>query len=147
MLLRPVPLWMSLWQVTLAGSDFDTLLAVYAGTAVDTFKLVSSNDNCTSGEVTSCATLSVTAGTTYSVQVDGAGGAKGAVSISVTFVTAPAPSNDLFSNAVTTFPATGSTLGASLETGEPSVGAGASGSVWYRFTAPVASTSATVNCR
>jgi hypothetical protein len=139
-----MPLWMSLWQVTLAGSDFDTLLAVYTGTAVSALTHVASNDNCASGEVTSCATFDVTAGTTYLVQVDGAGGAKGAVSIGVMFVTVPAPPNDLFSNAVTTFPATGSTLGATLETGEPSVGVGASGSVWHRLTAPVASTSATV---
>ncbi len=128
------------------GSDFDTLLAVYTGTAVNALTLVSSNDNCASGEVTSCATFSVTAGTTYSVQVDGVGGAKGAVSIGVTFVTTvPAPANDLFSNAVTTFPATGSKLGATLETGEPLAGTGASGSVWYRLTAPVASTSANVS--
>ena len=132
-------------QVTLAGSGYDTLLAVYTGTAVNSLTLVISNDNCAPGEVTSCATFSVTAGTTYSVQVDGVGGAKGAVSIGVTFVTTvPAPANDLFSNAVTTFPATGSKLGATLETGEPLAGTGASGSVWYRLTAPVASTSATV---
>ncbi len=130
-------------QVTLAGSGYDTLLAVYTGTAVNSLTLVSSNDNCASGLMTSCATFSVTAGTTYSVQVDGAGGAKGAVSIGVTFMV-PAPPNDLFSAAVTTFPATGSTLGATLETGEPLVRTGASGSVWYRFTASVGSTTATV---
>ena len=77
--LHPVPLCVSLWQVTLAGSGFDTLLAVYTGTAVNGLTLVASNDNCASGLTTSCTTFDVTVGTTYSVQVDGAGGAKGAV--------------------------------------------------------------------
>jgi hypothetical protein len=131
-------------QVTLAGSGYDTLLAVYTGTAVNSLTLVISNDNCASGLTTSCATFSVTAGTTYSVQVDGWLGAKGAVAIEVTQSTKVSPPNDLFSNAVTILPANGSTLGATLETGEPLAGTGASGSVWYRFTAPVASTSATV---
>jgi hypothetical protein len=128
----------------LEGSGFDTLLAVYTGTAVNALTLVASNDNCEDGLTASCATFSVTAGTTYSVQVDGAGGAKGTVRFEVTFTWA-VPRNDLFSNAVTSFPATGSTLGATLETGEPlAVTVASECTVWYRFTAPVASVLATV---
>ena len=55
-----------------------------------------------------------------------------------------APPNDMFVGAPTTFPATGSTLGATLETGEPLAGAGASGSVWFRFTAKASAASANV---
>jgi hypothetical protein len=132
-------------QVTLVGSSFDTLLAVYTGSTVTALALVANNDDCaTGGSPASCTTFNVVSGTVYSVQVDGWNGQKGAVAIAVTQNTASAPPNDLFSNAVTTLPATGTTVGATLETGEPPAGTGASGSVWYRFTAPVASTSATV---
>jgi hypothetical protein len=122
-------------QVTLAGSSFDTLLAVYTGTSINSLTLVSSNDDCPSKSrvLTSCVTFSVVPGTGYSIQVDGYSAQKGALSIAVT----PAPLNDLFSAAVSTFPTTGTTVGATLEAGEPGTVAGKniSGSVWYRFTA------------
>jgi hypothetical protein len=124
-------------QVTLTGSDYDTLLAAYTGTAVSALTLVASNDNCTPrGSTASCANFTITRGTVYSLQVDGARGAQGTVRIAVSFVW-DAPPNDAFSAAVTTLPATGTTLGASLEPGErvAMAGKGASGSVWYRFTA------------
>ena len=141
-------------QVNLATSGFDTLLAVYTGTAVNALTLVGSNDDCaTAGAAVtySCLAVNITPSTTYFVQVDGYSSAKGNAVIALTISgTVVSPPNDLFSNAVTTLPATGSTLGASLETGEPLAGAGASGSVWYRFTAPVtgsvASISAVVRC-
>jgi len=124
--------------VTLAGSSYDTLLAVYTGASVSALSLVASNDDCPGSSTTSCVTFNVAGGTTYSVQVDGWNGLKGSVSIALTVVVPPTPANDAFSAAVTTFPATGTTLGATLETGEPQAvaGKGASGSVWYRFTAP-----------
>ena len=126
-------------QVSLAGSDFDTVLAVYTGGAVNALTLVATNDNCPGGnDSSSCTTLAVVPGMNYSIQVDGTDGFQGKVAIAVTFVWA-APRNDAFSTAMTTFPATGTTLGATLQTGEPQAvpGMGASGSVWYRFTAPV----------
>lgn len=123
-------------QVTLAGSEFDTLLAVYTGAAVNVLTRVASNDNCKTGEVTSCITFSVQEGVVYSVQVDGVNGAKGIVDIAAVTFTWAAPSNDAFSAAVTAFPATGTTRGATLQTGEPRPGVGASpGSVWHKFTA------------
>jgi hypothetical protein len=135
-------------QITLATSGFDTLLAVYTGTAVNALTLVGSNDDCDTAGTTvnySCLWVNITPGTTYFVQVDGYSSAKGNAVIALTiFDTAVSPPNDLFSSAVSTLPATGTTVGATLETGEPLAGAGASGSVWYRFTAPVASTTATV---
>jgi hypothetical protein len=129
--------------VTLAGSNFNTLLAVYTGTAVSSLTLVSSNDDCPSKSrvLTSCVTLSVVPGTIYSIQVDGYGAQSGDVSIAVT----PAPLNDAFVAAVSTFPALGTTVGANLETGEPSAGPGASGSVWYRYTPPASTSLVTVS--
>jgi hypothetical protein len=124
-------------QVTLNGSNFDTLLAAYTGAAVSTLTTVANNDNCTTGgPAASCVTFAVTRGTVYSLQVDGVRGAQGTVRIAVSFVWATPP-NDAFSAAVTTLPATGTTLGASLEPGERGAvpGKGASGSVWYGFKA------------
>ena len=119
--------------MTLAGSSFDTLLAVYTGTTVNSLTLVSSNDDCEPGVLTSCVTFSVVPGTIYSIQVDGYGAQSGDVSIAVI----PAPLNDAFAAAVSTFPTTGTTVGATLEAGEPGTVAGKniSGSVWYKFTA------------
>jgi hypothetical protein len=126
-------------QVNLSGSSFDTLLAAYTGTAVKALTPVASNDNCTSGgspSGASCIDFVVMQGMVYSLQVDGVNGANGNVSIAVAFVWVT-PSNDAFSAAmpVTTLPAMGTTLGATLETGEPQAmtGVGASGSVWFQF--------------
>ncbi len=138
-------------QVTLSGT-FDTLLAAYTGTILRNLSLLASNDNCTTGGSpgTSCVTFNVTQGTVYRLQVDGAGGSKGNVAIAVAFVWT-APPNDAFSSALSTFPATGTTLGATLEAGE--VLAGFAGtrcigkSVWYKYTAPaLASSSRTLVC-
>ncbi len=136
-------------QVTLAGSDFNTLLAVYTGTVVSSLTRVAFNDDCAPEETTSCATFSVVPGTSYSIQVDGGRGSRGAVRIAVTST----PLNDAFSAAerARTFTTTGTTLGATLQPGEPALGSGASGSVWYWFTIPVdsgtAAASATVRPR
>ncbi len=56
------------------GSDFDTLLAVYTGTAVNTLTPVASNDDsdsCGSGSRRSWLQFTATAGTTYQIAVDG----------------------------------------------------------------------------
>jgi hypothetical protein len=120
-------------QVTLAGSDFDTQLAVYTGAAVNALTRVASNDDCNTSVSTSCVTFNVVPGTNYSVQVDGWLTKRGAVRMGVTFGWAT-PANDAFSAAGTTFPAKGTTLGATLEPGEPLAGS-LSGSVWYSFSA------------
>jgi hypothetical protein len=125
-------------QVNLSGSDFDTLLAAYTGTAVNALTPVASNDNCTTGGSSpsgaSCVTFTVTQGTVYRLQVNGAGGGKGSVAIAVVFAW-HIPSNDDFLSATTTFPTTGTTVNATLEMGEPLAGPGASGSVWYQLLA------------
>lgn len=64
--------------VDTAGSRFDTLLAVYTGTAVNALTTVASDDN--SGPAnTSKLTFNATAGTVYPIAVDGSGGATGAI--------------------------------------------------------------------
>jgi hypothetical protein len=132
-------------QMTLRGGDANAVVAAYSGAAVGTLLLVGSNlvNTCpTAIEAKSCATFPVTAGATYSVQVTGVSGARGAGSIELVFGW-PAPSNNAFSTAVTTFPATGSVLGATMEKGEP-FEYDYPGSVWYRFSARVGVTSAQV---
>ncbi len=118
--------------MTLAGSDFNTVLAVYTGIAVNNLALVAFNDDCTRDSMTSCISFQVVPGTNYSIQVDGLAD-YGMVAVDVRFVLPPR--NDFLSAAGTTFPTTGSTLNATLEPGEPLAGPGASGSVWYQFTA------------
>jgi hypothetical protein len=96
--------------------------------------------------VHSCVSFTASASTTYYLQADGWQGAKGTVSAAVTVSGGPpAPSNDAFAAAGATFPATGTTVGATPETGEPRAsGAAAGASVWWRFAAPPSVTSATV---
>jgi len=61
------------------GSGFDTVLGAYRGTTVSSLTLVGENDDAGSGETFSRAILSVTAGKTYAVKVDGKNGAVGEV--------------------------------------------------------------------
>jgi hypothetical protein len=61
-------------QITTAGSNFDTVLAVYTGTAVNALAgtLVGNNDDVNPGVVTtSIVTFNAVAGTTYRIAVDG----------------------------------------------------------------------------
>ena len=79
-------------RVNTRGSPFNTVLGVYrtsVTTGAPTFAsltLVTTNDNCT-GVTTSCATVTVARGVRYLVKVDGAAGAKGAVTISFNLAT------------------------------------------------------------
>ncbi|HEU4711828.1 MAG TPA: NF038122 family metalloprotease [Pyrinomonadaceae bacterium] len=59
-------------QVTTAGSTFDTVLAVYTGSAVGSLTLVSRNDDVDPGVMlTSSVQFQAVAGTTYRIAVDG----------------------------------------------------------------------------
>ena len=69
--------------VSLAGSSFDTLLAIYRGTAVSALTAVASNDDANGG-VQSQVSFAATAGVTYRVAVDGYAGATGTVKLAVT---------------------------------------------------------------
>ncbi|HYX42595.1 MAG TPA: carboxypeptidase regulatory-like domain-containing protein, partial [Pyrinomonadaceae bacterium] len=83
------------WQAPFTGavnfstvlSDFDTVLAVYTGSSVNTLTPVAANDDSASGnnfntpELTSSLTFNAVAGTTYYIAVDGAQGRAGRISL------------------------------------------------------------------
>src|SRR5205823_250931 len=77
--------------VSTAGSSFDTLLAVYTGTAVSALTRVASNDDVSAKDSTSRLTFNAVSGTTYRVAVDGYRGAFGSVTLNWT---GPAPTVD-----------------------------------------------------
>ncbi|MCX6956583.1 MAG: S8 family serine peptidase [Verrucomicrobia bacterium] len=124
-------------SLTTTGSDYDTVLAVYTGTALATLTPVASNDNFGS-LTTSVVTFPVTIGTTYQFAVSGKNGATGFTVLSFGI----APANDDFAGAVAletaeSTQATGTTLHATQQTGEPAIpGVPGVSSVWYRWTAP-----------
>ena len=72
-----------------AGSNFDTLLAVYTGTSVSTLTPVtggSNDDSPAGGTTTSKVTFAVTAGTVYQIAVDGYGGVAGNITLHLNLV-------------------------------------------------------------
>ncbi|HEX5418250.1 MAG TPA: Calx-beta domain-containing protein [Chloroflexota bacterium] len=116
-------------------APFDTQLAVYTGTSVDSLVPIASNDN--SGLYTlSELTFPAVEGTEYRIAVDGYGKA-GNTSGPFVVGWSPPPPNDAFANAVPiggeSGQVTGTNHGATREALEP---AAAGASVWYRFTAP-----------
>lgn len=127
------------------GSGFDTMLAAYSGSALDSLTLLAANDD-SGGGLTSAISFAVTTGATYRIAIDGWGGQWGAATLTWALtVPAAAPANDLFVSASpllgSSGTATGSTVDATRETGEPSHGgSGASASIWYRWTAPATGT-------
>jgi len=60
------------YTISTAGSDFDTVLAVYTGTSVSTLTEICSNDDY--GDLTSRVLFSAIQGTTYSIAIDAYGG-------------------------------------------------------------------------
>ena len=65
---------------TTAGSDFDTILAVYTGNTVGSLTRIGFNDDVQNGVIiTSSVTFNAIAGTTYMIAVDGWGGDAGTV--------------------------------------------------------------------
>jgi subtilisin family serine protease len=68
-----------------AGSDFNTLLAVYTGGSVGALSLVAENDD-TSPYTTSSLNFTAQAGTTYHIAVDGFSGAYGTVKLSWSYL-------------------------------------------------------------
>lgn len=68
------------WNFDTAGSSFDTLLAVYTGTAVDALALVTANDDAPN-TLTSRVMFSATSNTVYRIAVAGYDGASGSVTL------------------------------------------------------------------
>lgn len=81
--------------ITMAGSDFDTILGVYTGSAVNALTLVSANDDEDNpgGIYTSKVQTHVTGGTTYRLAADGYDGDSGDVKLAWSLVpdTTPTP--------------------------------------------------------
>lgn len=137
--------------VDTAGSEFDTVVAVYTGSTLEGLQLVGANDDASSGNPLSRLTVPVTAGTTYTIVVgakvaiptDGAANPRGGMSLALTTI----PVNDAFASAVTiSGPSVTLTLnnaGATAEPGEPqprrASGAviGRGKTMWFKWTAPV----------
>ncbi len=70
--------------ITTAGSNFDTLLAVYVGSSLGTLSEIASNDDDSFGnDLSSRVTFQAQAGTAYSIAVDGYNGAAGSVALHV----------------------------------------------------------------
>jgi hypothetical protein len=86
-------------RFTTAGSSFDTLLAVYTGSAIGALTKVAFNDDSAPPTVrTSLVTFTAVAGTTYRIVVDGYGGATG----TYTLAWVPVPTAALTTPALST---------------------------------------------
>jgi hypothetical protein len=129
------------------GSNFDTTLGAYTGSTVAALTARAANDDANGGTTSSISFL-VTAGTTYSFSVDGYSTATGNVHLDWSVTGSggsTAPPNDLFASAQpitgSSGQATGTSLGATKEPGEPNHAGNSGGhSVWYRWTAPATGT-------
>ncbi|MDO8545356.1 MAG: S8 family serine peptidase [Opitutaceae bacterium] len=122
--------------ITTAGSAYDTVVAVYTGSAPSALSLVGSNDD-DGGNVTSRVSFISQAGATYQIALDGKSGAAGS-----TFLTLnAAPSNDNFATPVvltgTSARVTATNTLCSREPDEPRILNNPGGtSLWYSWTAP-----------
>jgi len=67
------------------GSSYDTLLAVYSGSAVGSLTALAANDDYPGAGLSSRVSLAVASGTTYRIAVDGYGRQAGAVNIAGAF--------------------------------------------------------------
>jgi hypothetical protein len=125
-----------------AGSNFDTVLAVYTGDSVSGLSAVANNNDVSYSTYTSRLTFRAVGGTTYRIAVDGSW-ADSYGNAALTLRHRPVPDNDLFANATVldggaNVAASGRNDGASAEIGEPSHHDWyqATSSVWYAWTAP-----------
>jgi hypothetical protein len=127
------------------GSDFNTLLGVYTGSALATLSAASSNDD-VGGSRQSRVTFTAVKGTVYYIAVDGSPGVPGDVTVFsgnvvLSWFPETGVSNDNFLSAQQLSGASGSlagtNAGATKESGEPNHAGDRGGrSVWYSWTAP-----------
>lgn len=75
-------------SINTTNSNFDTVMAVYTGTAVNALTRVASDNN-SGGNLTSRITFNATEGTTYMIAVAGNGSAGGNISLSLSQTTVP----------------------------------------------------------
>jgi hypothetical protein len=125
--------------LSLADTQFDTVLAVYTGTSLAELNLIAANDDISDTNKASAATLPVASGTAYYIAIDGFNDS-GIVTNGLFLLqwTLP-PANDDFVNAqplsTNTDAVTGTLGGSTRELGEP-LGYGKNGTVWFRWKAP-----------
>jgi hypothetical protein len=80
--------------MTTAGSNFDTLLAVYTGNSVSTLTTIGKNDDAgPPGDLTSSVTFTASAGTVYRIAVDGFDG--GIANITFNWTSSSCPPNTI----------------------------------------------------
>ncbi|MBH0237861.1 S8 family serine peptidase [Methylobrevis albus] len=126
------------------GSDFDTVLAVYDETTLETLSTpVASNNNVSATQLASRVSFNTVANRLYYVAVGSLRASTYGHVVISTVGTVPPPPNDNFAAARTlTIPAagilslTGSNRGSSAESGEPY----STATVWFRFRAAAAGT-------
>lgn len=120
-----------------AGSDFNTVIAVYTGTAVSSLSLVAYSNFAPYPWKPGAGPVAVTGGTTYHIAVDGYDGEARSLTLSWSLAVSPPPNDDFVASERITGPTgsvTGTILGATREPGEPAWFFGPS--VWYSWTAP-----------
>ncbi len=126
------------------GSDFDTILAVYTGSAIGSLTEIASNDDQTDIEplpFASRVVFEAVQGTIYHIAAAGFAGATGLLNLA--WGTDSGPANDFFANAQALTGNSGnlsaSNVGATVETLEPRHhGEVHSGSLWYSLQTPQA---------
>jgi uncharacterized repeat protein (TIGR01451 family) len=135
-------------------TNFDTIIAIYSGTAVDALTTGAENDDdnsCTFGTSSSTASAVVVANTTYYIAVDGYSSEQGIIQLGLTFTSAAANApNDNFADRIDlgsafTVDILGTNTGATREPDEPVIayweeedefGDSYGSSVWWSWTAP-----------
>lgn len=123
--------------INTVGSDSDTLLAVYTGSALGSLTTIAQNDDIVNQTIKqSQVTFNAVSNTTYRIAVDGWGGAVGGITINVN-----PPMNDAFANCEAIDGAsgqvTGHNMGATKQQAEIAHAGNIGGhSVWYCWTAP-----------
>ncbi len=127
------------------GSDFDTTLAIYAGTSLIGLTLIAGNDDDGDGR-NSRVILAVQPGQVLQIAVDGFGSAQGNINLNVVFTPGapPPPANDNFASSFLIGPGIdlvwGSNQFATAEAGEPPHDNSSViplNSVWWRWMAPM----------
>ena len=126
-------------MISTAGSDFDTLLAVYPAT--NSVVIAANDDDVVANTNTSRIYFNATNGATYHIAVDGKNGASGHIVLNLT--QGPAPNDDFaYRLPITNFPVviTGTTFEATLEPDEPNAAYAnllAGNTLWWSWKAAV----------
>ena len=135
------PLASGLADIRTSGSNFDTVLAVYAGDALSGLSPIAANDDLHPDTLQSGVTFEAVAGVTYRIAVDGFEGGSGLIALTLTQA-AVAPANDAFSQARDlgnriTVSDSAITVGATAQAGEPAhAGQTVAASLWWKWRAP-----------